>query len=218
MRKKWAVGIAVGAIAVAAVGAGTAASASTSAASPRIGGRTFTIYTHMIETHVLAPCPTCARPALPTGSALGAIWADDPVFSSPANTQQIGQDAEVISIVGSSGSVGLLNAAVNFTGGGLSGQLTAEGEINPLSSTGVIVITGGTGSFKNARGQVDYSGAGLTSTEDTLTVHLTSLPGPPGTGETQRRAAKRRAPSAMTRLAGRVLLRGGVNPTPGGWR
>lgn len=172
MRKKWAIGICAAAvIAVAAGWAGTA-SAATSTTSAKNGERTFTVYTHMIEAHVLTPCSTCATPTLAQGSAVGAIYVDDPVFSQPANTQQIGQEALVISIVSSDASVALLTGAVTFTAPGLSGELTVEGEINALGSSGVVAITGGTGSFQGARGEVDYSGAGLKSTETTLVVHL----------------------------------------------
>jgi hypothetical protein len=172
MRKKWAAGIcAAAAIAVAAGGAG-AASASTSATSSKNGERAFTVYTHMIEAHVLTPCPTCATPALSEGSAVGALYVDDPVFSQPTNTQQIGQEALVLNIVSSNGSVALLTGAVAFTAPGLSGELTVEGEVDPLDSSGAVAITGGTGSFQRAKGEVDYSGAGLRSTETTLVVHL----------------------------------------------
>jgi hypothetical protein len=126
----------------------------------------------MIEAHVLTPCSTCAMPTLAQGSAVGATYVDDPVFSQPTNTQQIGQEALVISIVSSDASVALLNGAVAFTAPGWSGELTVEGEINALASSGAVAITGGTGSFRGAKGEVDYSGAGLKSTETTLVIHL----------------------------------------------
>jgi len=158
-------------IAVAAGGAGAAA-ASPSATSPKNGEHTFTVYSHMVEAHVLTPCSTCATPTLAAGSKVSAEYVDDPVFSQATNTQQIGQEALVISIVSSDASVALLNGAVTFTAPGLSGELTVEGEIDALDSSGAVAITGGTGSFRGAKGEVDYSGAGLRSTETTLVIHL----------------------------------------------
>jgi hypothetical protein len=174
MRKKWAVGICAAAVIAAAAGGARAASASTSAPSPENGEHTFTVYTHMIEAHVITPCSTCATPTLAKGSEVSAEYVNDPVFSTAANTRQIGQEALVISIVASDASVALLNGAVDFTADGLSGELAVEGEIDPLDSSGVVAITGGTGSFQKAKGEVDYSGAGLKSTETTLVIHLQS--------------------------------------------
>lgn len=73
----------------------------------------------------------------------------------------------------SDASVALLNGAVAFSAPGRSGELTVEGEVNALDSSGTVAVTGGTGSFQGAKGEVDYSGAGLRSTETTLVVHLT---------------------------------------------
>ena len=172
MRKTWALGIcAAGVIAAAASGAGIA-SASTGASSHGKDQPTFTVYSHMIESHVITPCATCATPPLPAGSAVGAEYVNDPVFDQQAGGQQRGQEALVITIVSSDASTALLSGAVNFTGGGLSGELTVTGEIDPRNSSGVVAVTGGTGSFQGAKGEVDYSGAGLTSKVTTLVVHL----------------------------------------------
>lgn len=177
MRKKWALGIcAAGVIAAAAGGTGIAsgiASASPRASHHGTAASTFTVFSHMVEAHVIAPCSTCATPPLPAGSMVGAEWVNDPVFDQKTGGQQIGQEALVVNIVSSDGSTALLSGAVNFTGGGLSGELTVQGEIDARSSTGVVAVTGGTGSFRGAKGEVTYSGAGLTSPVDTLVVHLT---------------------------------------------
>lgn len=172
MRKTWALGIcAAGVIAAAASGVGIA-SAATSASPQGKDQSTFTVYTHMIEAHVITPCATCATPPLPAGSGVGAEYVNDPVFDQKAGGQQIGQEALVITIVSSDASAALLSGAVNFTGG-LSGELTVTGEIDARDSSGVVAVTGGTGSFKGAKGEIDYSGAGLTSKVTTLVVHLT---------------------------------------------
>jgi hypothetical protein len=172
MRKTWALGIcAAGVIAAAAAGAGIA-SASTGASPQGKGQPTFTVYTHMIEAHVVTPCATCATPPLPAGSKVGAEYVNDPVFDQKTGGQQIGQEALVITIVSSDASSALLTGAVDFTGGGLSGELTVSGEIDARDSSGVVAITGGTGSFEGAAGEIDYSGAGLTSTVTTLVVHV----------------------------------------------
>jgi hypothetical protein len=127
----------------------------------------------MIEAHVIAPCGTCATPALPAGSKVGAEYVNDPVFDEKTGGQQIGQEALVITIVSSDASTALLSGAVSLTEGGLSGELAVTGEIDARASSGVVAVTGGTGSFQGAKGEIDYSGAGLTSTVTTLTAHLT---------------------------------------------
>lgn len=162
---------AAGVIAAAASGAGIA-SASTGASPGWKGQPAFTVYTHMIEAHVITPCATCATPPLPAGSEVGAEYVNDPVFDQETGGQQIGQEALVITIVSSDASTALLSGAVNFTGGGLSGELTVTGEIDPRDSSGVVPVTGGTGGFQGAKGEIDYSGAGLTSKVTTLVVHL----------------------------------------------
>jgi hypothetical protein len=105
---------------------------------------------------------------------VGAWYVNDPVFSQKSGGQRIGQEALVISVVSSDASTALLTGALSFTGGGLSGELTVMGEIDARASAGVVAVTGGTGAFRGAKGEVDYSGAGLTSTVTTLTVHLTA--------------------------------------------
>jgi hypothetical protein len=176
MRKTWALGITAAAvIAVAAGGAGIA-SATTGTSPSWRHQTTFTVYTHMIEAHVIAPCGTCAAPPLPAGSAVGAIYVNDPVFDAKTGGQQIGQEALVNTIVSSDASTALLSGAASLTVGGLSGELTVAGEVDARASSGVVAVTGGTGGFAGAKGEVDYSGAGLTSTVTTLTVHLL-LPG-----------------------------------------
>jgi hypothetical protein len=174
MRKTWALGICTAGVIAAAAGGAGIASASTGASSHGKGQSTFTVYTHMIEAHVVTPCPTCATPPLPAGSKVSTEYVNDPVFDQKTGGQQIGQEALVITIVGSDASTALLSGAVDFTGGGLSGELTVMGEIDARASSGVVAVTGGTGSFRGAKGEVDYSGAGLTSTVTTVTVHLTS--------------------------------------------
>jgi len=173
MRNKWAVGIGTAAMIAAAAGGTGIASASTGTSLHAKAPTTFTVYTHMIEAHVITPCSTCATPALPAGSKVGAEYVNDPVFNEKTGGQQIGQEALVITIVGSDASSALLSGAVKLTGGGLSGELAATGQIDARASSGVVAVTGGTGSFLGAKGEIDYSGAGLTSTVTTLTIHLT---------------------------------------------
>jgi hypothetical protein len=171
--KIWALGIcAAGVIAAAAGGTGIA-TASAGASHHGNGPSTFTVFTHMVEAHIVSPCSTCATPPLPAGSKVSTEYVNDPVFGQETGGQQIGQEALVINIVSSDASTALLSGAVNFTGGGLSGQLTVLGEIDARASSGVVAVTGGTGSFQGAKGEVAYSGAGFTSQVTTLVVHLT---------------------------------------------
>jgi hypothetical protein len=173
MRKTWALGICTaGVIAAGAGGAGIAA-ASTGASSPGQGEPAFTVYTHMIEAHIVSPCSGCATPPLPAGSRVGTWYVNDPAFDQESGGQQVGQEALVISVVSSDASTALLTGALNFTDGDLSGQLTVSGEINANASSGVVAVTGGTGMFEGAKGEIDYSGAGLTSKVTTLAIHLT---------------------------------------------
>lgn len=177
MRKKWALSICMAAVIAAAGGTGIASASTGTSPYPHARRHlTFTVYTHMIEAHVITPCHTCATPALPAGSSVGAEWVNDPVFNEKTGGHQIGREALVLDIVSSDASTALLSGAATLTEGGLSGQLAVTGEIDARSSSGVVAVTGGTGSFQGARGEIDYSGAGLTSTVTTLTVHLT-VPG-----------------------------------------
>jgi hypothetical protein len=173
MRKKWALGICAAAVIAAAAGGAGIASASTGTSPHAKNQLTFTVYTHMIEAHVITPCITCATPALPAGSRVSAIWVNDPVFNKKTGGHQIGQEALVETIVSSNASTALLSAAVKLTVDGLSGELAVTGEVDARASSGTLPVIGGTGSFQGAKGEVDYSGAGLTSKVDTLTVHLT---------------------------------------------
>jgi hypothetical protein len=127
----------------------------------------------MIEAHVITPCGTCAAPALPAGSKVAAEYVNDPVFNEKTGGKQIGQEALVITIVSSDASTALLNGAVDLTYGRMSGELAVTGEINAGASSGVVAVTGGTGSFQGAKGEIEYSGAGLTSKVTTLTARLT---------------------------------------------
>jgi hypothetical protein len=173
MRKTWVLGICAAAVIAAAAGGTGVASAATGTSPHGKNEKRFTVYSHMIEAHVIAPCSTCATPALPAGSKVGAEYVNDPVFDQKTGGQQIGQEALVITIVSSDASTALLSGAVSLTEGGLSGELAVTGEIDARASSGVVAVTGGTGSFQGAKGEIDYSGAGLTSTVTTLTAHLT---------------------------------------------
>jgi hypothetical protein len=173
MPKKWVLGCcAAGVIAVAAAGTGVASAATASSQQAR-WQPAFTVYTHMIEAHVVSPCSGCATPALPAGSRVGTWLVNDPAFDQQTGGRQIGQEALVISVVSSDASTALLTGALDFTADGLSGQLTVSGEINANDSSGEVAVTGGTGRFEGARGVIDYSGAGLSSMETTLVIHLT---------------------------------------------
>jgi hypothetical protein len=166
--------LAICATAVFAVGAGGAGIASASASGSQAPGNssTFTVFTHMTEAHVVSPCSTCAQPPLPAGSHVGAGYLHDSVFNAKSGGQNIGEEAFVISIVSSNAANAFLSGAVAFTGGDLSGQITVSGEIDARSSSGVVAVTGGTGKFQGAKGEVSYSGAGPTSDVTTLVIHL----------------------------------------------
>jgi len=172
MKKIRALGICAAGIIAAAVGGAGIASASPTASNRNVPS-TFTVFTHMVEAHIVAPCAICATPPLPTGSKVSTEYVNDPVFGQETGGQQIGEEALVINIVSSDASTALLSGAVAFTGGGLSGQLTVLGEIDARASSGVVAVTGGTGSFRGAKGEVAYSGAGFTSQVTTVVVHLT---------------------------------------------
>jgi hypothetical protein len=188
MRRTRALGVCAAAVIAAAAGIAVAAggtgvaSATTGTSQHEKHEMTFTVYTHMIEAHVITPCSTCATPALPAGSAVGAEYVNDPVFDQKTGGQQLGQEALVITIVSSDASNALLTGGASFSEGGLTGELAVTGQIDARASSGVVAVTGGTGSFEGAKGEIDYSGAGLTSKVTTLTVHLTLQNGHPGAG------------------------------------
>jgi hypothetical protein len=172
MKKKWALGICVAGVVAAAVGGTGIASASPSA-SHRTDPSTFTVFSHMVEAHIVSPCSTCATPPLPAGSKVSTEYVNDPVFDQKTGGRQIGEEALVLNIVSSDASTALVSGAVTFTAGGMSGELTVIGEVDARSSSGVVAVTGGTGSFEGAKGEVTFSGAGFTSKVTTIVVHLT---------------------------------------------
>ena len=172
MKKKRVLGVLATAVIAAAV-AGTGIASASPAAGHRTGPSTFTVFTHMIEAHIVAPCATCAVPPLPTRSAVSTEYVNDPVFDQKSGGTQIGQEALVINVVSSNASTALLSGAVAFTAGAMSGELVVSGEIDARASSGVVAITGGTGGFQGASGEVAYSGAGFASKVTTLVVHLT---------------------------------------------
>ena len=172
MRKTWALAICAAGVIAAAAG-GTGIASASPGAGHRNGPSTLTVFTHMIEAHIVSPCATCSTPPLPAGSKVSTEFVNDPVFDQKTGGQQIGEEALVINVVSSDASTALLSGAVNFTGGGLSGQLTVLGEIDARASSGVVAVTGGTGSFEGAKGEAAYSGAGFTSKVTTIVVHLT---------------------------------------------
>jgi hypothetical protein len=100
-------------------------------------------------------------------------YVNDPVFDQKTGGRQIGEEALVLNIVSSDASTALVSGAVTFTAGGMSGELTVIGEVDARSSSGVVAVTGGTGSFEGAKGEVTFSGAGFTSKVTTIVVHLT---------------------------------------------
>ena len=171
MKARALVIFAVGAL---AVGAGGTGIASVSAGGGQASGNpsTFTVFTTMTEAHVVSPCSPCAQPPLPAGSHVAAEYLHDSVFNEEIGGQKIGEESFVISIVSSDAANAFLSGAVAFTGGGLSGQITVSGEIDARSSSGVVAVTGGTGDFQGAKGEVSYSGAGPTSDVTTLVFHL----------------------------------------------
>jgi hypothetical protein len=172
MRKKRALGICAAAVMAVAAGGAGAASASAATSGHGDSRQTLTVFTHMVEAHIVSPCPTCATPPLPAGSRVSTEYVNDPVFDQRTGGQQIGQEALVIDVVSSDASTALLNGAIRFTGGGLSGEIIASGEIDARSSSGVVAVTGGTGGFRGVSGQVAYSGAGFSSKVTKLVIHL----------------------------------------------
>jgi hypothetical protein len=127
----------------------------------------------MVEAHIVSPCSTCATPPLPAGSKVSTEYVNDPVFDQETGGRQIGEEALVINIVSSDASTALVSGAVTFTAGGMSGELTVIGEVDARASSGVVAVTGGTGSFQGAKGEATFSGAGFTSKVTTIVVHLT---------------------------------------------
>jgi hypothetical protein len=172
MRKTWALGICLFAVIAATACEASGVSASPGSRDRQTEQPSFTVFTHMVEAHVVAPCPGCAAPPLPSGSKVRDEYVNDPVFDQETGGNQIGREALVIDIVSSDGSTALLSGVLNFTGGGRSGQLAVSGEIDARASSGAVVVTGGTGEFQGAVGEIDYSGAGLASHVTTLVIRL----------------------------------------------
>jgi hypothetical protein len=117
------------------------------------------------------PCPTCFQFSTPKGAHVGGVEYDAGTLTSSD-----GKDAGHFTLMsvgmtpfGGQSSPGELSLTANLVLG--TDQLVGQGLEEPPLNGGVLAITGGTGKYANARGQITYKDNSDGSTS--LTVHVT---------------------------------------------
>ncbi len=97
----------------------------------------------------------------PSGDSLGDVLAfGNPIFDA-ANAQQVGRD-EGYCVRTNTGQAWECNWTVLFDSGG---SITVEGPFNDDLSDSKLSITGGTGQYKNARGEMTLHARNADGTE-----------------------------------------------------
>jgi hypothetical protein len=145
-------GIAIAAAVVAAAVVFTASASATSSA-----GATFRLTAKATATVVISPCRTCVK-SVPAGVHTGAVANQ---YGNLVNGRgaRVGHFALVATQVTPQGEL-LLDVTLVLA----KGQITAHGIEEPPDNAGIIAITGGTGRYQSAGGQIRFRDTSRTTT------------------------------------------------------
>ena len=148
-------GIAIVAAGVAAAAVFTAFTASASATSSR--GATLRLTANAAATVFISPCRTCVK-SVPAGIHTGAVAE---VYGNLVNGQgaRVGHFAFVATQVTPQSEL-LLDVTLVLG----RGQITAHGIEEPPDNGGTIAITGGTGRYQSAGGEIRFRDTSRTAT------------------------------------------------------
>ena len=136
-------------IAIAAAGVAAAAIFTASASATSSGGATLHLTAKATATVIITPCRTCVT-STPAGIHDGAV-ADQYGILVNGRGAQVGHFANVVTQVTPQGEL-LLDLTLVLG----QGQITAHG-IEPFAaSKGTLAITGGTGLYQSAGGEVRF--------------------------------------------------------------
>jgi hypothetical protein len=144
-------------IAIVAAGVATAAVLTASAGAATSGGTTLHLTAKAATTVFVYPCRTCVQ-SMPPGVHTGAVANQYGTLVNEQGTQ-VGHFAQVATMVSPQGA---LVVDVTLVLG--SGQLTAHGIEEPPANSGTLAITGGTGQYQSAGGEIRFRDRGKTVT------------------------------------------------------
>ena len=138
-------------ITTAVIAAGLAATAvfTTSASATSSGGATLHLTAKATATVIITPCRTCVT-STPAGIHDGAV-ADQYGILVNGRGAQVGHFANVVTQVTPQGEL-LLDLTLVLG----QGQITAHGIEEPPTNAGTIAITGGTGGYQSASGEIRF--------------------------------------------------------------
>ena len=144
-------------IAVVAASAATAAIFTASASAASSGGTTLHLTAKAAATVVISPCRTCVTSA-PAGVHTGAVANQYGILINGRGAR-VGHFALVATQVTPRGEL-LLDVTLVLG----KGQITAHGIEEPPDNAGTIAITGGTGVYRSAGGEVRFRDTSRTAT------------------------------------------------------
>ena len=136
-------------IAIVAAAAAAAAVFTASASATSSGGATLRLTAKAAATVAISPCRTCVR-SVPAGIHVGTL-ADQYGILVNGRGAQVGHFANVVTQVTPQGEL-LLDLTLVLG----QGQITAHGIEEPPTNAGTIAITGGTGGYQSASGEIRF--------------------------------------------------------------
>jgi hypothetical protein len=144
-------------IAIVAAGAAAAAVFTASASAASSGGTTLHLTAKAAATVVISPCRTCVQ-SVPAGVHTGAVANQYGILVNGRGAR-VGHFAVVATQVTPRGEL-LLDVTLVLG----KGQITAHGIEEPPDTAGTIAITGGTGIYQSAGGEVRFRDQSPTTT------------------------------------------------------
>ena len=152
-------------MAILAAGVATAAVLTASAGAATSGGTTLRLTAKAATTVFVDPCRTCVT-SLPAGIHTGAVANQSGTLVNGQGTQ-VGHFAQVATVVSPQGE---LVVDVTLVLG--PGQNTAHGIEEPPANGGTLAITGGTGQYQSAGGEIRFRDTNKTGTVTLLQIMI----------------------------------------------
>jgi hypothetical protein len=136
-------------IAIVAAGVATAAVLTAPAGAATSGGTTLRLTAKAATTVFVYPCRTCVQ-SMPAEVHTGAMANQSGTLVNGQGTQ-VGHFAQVATMVSPQGEL-----VVDLTLALGPGQITAHGIEEPPANGGTLAITGGTGQYQSASGEIRF--------------------------------------------------------------
>jgi hypothetical protein len=144
------------------VGVVSAITTATVSAMPSEAATQFTVNATMSTSAFVIPCPSCVLRSTPDGAHIGGTEYDGGTITDLRGKVLGHYVAEEIGMTPFNDGPGRVQLVGTISLAG--GQLTFQGLEEPPLDGGVAAITGGTGRYAGATGQINYS-----DTSDTVT-------------------------------------------------